>query len=84
QLPQVLSQNKDLQELELYQPFGLSAFDGSGELSIKYINFSGIWEDNMGIVQLIRHCPNLETLMFQNEAVLIPILRRASGTAAQS
>lgn len=50
QLPKVLSKNTDLQELDLYHPWHLSAFNGSESLSITYINFSGRWKGNMGIV----------------------------------
>ncbi|KAG0029014.1 hypothetical protein BGZ81_004206 [Podila clonocystis] len=62
QLPEVLGKNTNLLELELYLPCQLSAFNGSGPLSITYLNFSGRWKDNMGIIELIRFCPRLETL----------------------
>lgn len=62
QLPQVLSKNSHLQELDLYHPWRLSTFDGCGPLSITYINFGGRWKGNMGIIQLIRQCPYLQIL----------------------
>ncbi|KAG0026930.1 hypothetical protein BGZ82_009214 [Podila clonocystis] len=63
QLFGVLNNNTDLQELHFRHPSGISAFDGCRPLpNLRRIRFYGIWRDNLGLVELIRLCPNLEEL----------------------
>ncbi|KAF9308732.1 hypothetical protein BG003_010691 [Podila horticola] len=64
QLCDVLNNNNTgLQELHFRHPIGISGFDGCGPLmSMRRIRFYGVWRDNLGLVELIRLCPNLEEL----------------------
>ncbi|KAG0086729.1 hypothetical protein BGZ92_007915 [Podila epicladia] len=64
QLSGVLNNNTGLQELTFRSPFGISGFDGCGPLAnMRCIRFYGVWRDNLGLVELIRLCPNLEELV---------------------
>ncbi|KAG0086726.1 hypothetical protein BGZ92_007912 [Podila epicladia] len=64
-----LNNNPGLQELELIYVSGIARFQGFPQLHLTRIWLELFWSDNLGLVQLFRLCPSLESLsMFAVDA----------------
>ncbi|KAF9331916.1 hypothetical protein BG006_005229 [Podila minutissima] len=79
QVTQVLNNNSaSLQELDFHIPYGISGFLGCEPLTrVRRIGFSGSWTSNMGMLELIRLCPNLEILKVSGRECPVPQLAKS-------
>ncbi|KAF9331918.1 hypothetical protein BG006_005231, partial [Podila minutissima] len=57
-----LDNNPGLQELELISVQGIAGFQGRPLLHLTSVYLDLFWSDNLGLVQLFRLCPRLESL----------------------
>ncbi|KAI9241619.1 MAG: hypothetical protein BYD32DRAFT_405557 [Podila humilis] len=62
QLSGLLNSNSDLQKLRFEYPYGISGLDCEPLSNLTELHFLGDWDGNVGMIHLLRLCPNLEVL----------------------